>query len=667
MMLEIVVRSLLLACPCAGAAWLLRWRTAELRFFIWKCLLAALFALPVLIQIAPPITQPAQAISRLEVSVLPVGSVSASHETPLAETRVTTPFPWGVFGYLAVTLVLLARLGYSLRSLHKIAARSRIIRNYGFRELSHEIWLQSGAFLQPRVAESNEISSPVTFDADETWILLPPGWRLWSAQKLRAVLAHELAHVDRDDARTLFLASLATCLFWFNPLAWFVQRQLSALAEEACDEAVVRRESSPEEYAHFLIDFARDVKLAGAIAMTGNSRLKRRIERIFAGTPNLEQGRKLFSVLTIILFVPALYLAAAARPEQAQTPPLWPQENVTALSADDVAKLESDLRAKPDDEKLRIELLAYYSTQGEEQPFANHMLWFIREHPDLGTVSMAQGMFNIFGTLSDDSRSRIQQAWDQAVALHPHSAPVLANAAEFVETTHAERALDLLRQAEALEPNQYGSQIAFIYAAAETEALHPGAKLNKIQMSPETEAALRTELASSRDPALLSATGYLLVSLSHGERGDLQFQRGIDLIQRAISLDPGNKKWQDVLQTAQEEPQRQANYKLLAQQPPSVQTGVVRVGADIAKANLISKTDPVYPPLALQAQIQGSVKFTVTVGADGHVQTVQLVSGHPMLVNAAKNAVLAYVYKQLRIDGKAVPFQAEVTVPFAMK
>jgi protein TonB len=52
---------------------------------------------------------------------------------------------------------------------------------------------------------------------------------------------------------------------------------------------------------------------------------------------------------------------------------------------------------------------------------------------------------------------------------------------------------------------------------------------------------------------------------------------------------------------------------------------------------------------------------------DGKVQNLQLVSGHPLLVNAAKDAVLTYVYYPAKVDGKAVPFQTEVTVPFAVK
>ena len=52
-------------------------------------------------------------------------------------------------------------------------------------------------------------------------------------------------------------------------------------------------------------------------------------------------------------------------------------------------------------------------------------------------------------------------------------------------------------------------------------------------------------------------------------------------------------------------------------------------------ANLIRKVTPVYPPLAKQARIQGTVRFTAIIGKDGTIQNLQLVSGHPLLVAAA--------------------------------
>ena len=65
----------------------------------------------------------------------------------------------------------------------------------------------------------------------------------------------------------------------------------------------------------------------------------------------------------------------------------------------------------------------------------------------------------------------------------------------------------------------------------------------------------------------------------------------------------------------------------------------IRVGGNVQEANLIRKVTPSYPPLAKQARIQGMVRFTAIIGKDGTIQNLQLVSGHPLLVQAAMEAV----------------------------
>lgn len=79
---------------------------------------------------------------------------------------------------------------------------------------------------------------------------------------------------------------------------------------------------------------------------------------------------------------------------------------------------------------------------------------------------------------------------------------------------------------------------------------------------------------------------------------------------------------------------------------------------------MINHPDPVYPPLALQARVQGVVEFTVVIGADGTVQSIQLVRGHPILVNAAKDVVVQYTYKPTLLNGKPVAVSTSVTVDF---
>ena len=340
---------------------------------------------------------------------------------------------------------------------------------------------------------------------------------------------------------------------------------------------------------------------------------------------------------------------------------------VSSLGVEDVSKLETDLQANPEDMDSRMELLVYFGLKGQEGPFTTQLLWFIRNHPSIETLSMAQSIRSR-EPLSNEASNQIAAEWEKAVTEHSGSTAVLANAANFIETTNPERALELFRQAAALSPEKHDSYeraSALIYAAAEAQLIHPEARFNNIQMSSETGAKLRDQLAALGNPALFSHAGMLLVNLSYAKGADPQFARGIELIQQAIDLDPNNTKWTDALESAKAEPQRQATYEtLMHAQPP--QQGMVRLGAKVAEASLISRTDPVYPPLALQARIQGVVEFAVTVGPDGKVQDLKLVRGHPIMVEAAKNAVLTYVYHPATVDGKAIPFETQVIVAFRL-
>jgi TonB family protein len=146
---------------------------------------------------------------------------------------------------------------------------------------------------------------------------------------------------------------------------------------------------------------------------------------------------------------------------------------------------------------------------------------------------------------------------------------------------------------------------------------------------------------------------------------DEQTPRGLALIEQAIKLDPSNSKWKEALESAKAEPERRLSQQRLMQGGP-MQEGTVRIGSEIAEAALISKTAPVYPSEAVMARIQGSVEFSIKVGPDGKVSDITLVSGHPLFVGPAKDAVSKWVYHPAVQEGKAIPFVTEVVVPFKL-
>ena len=92
----------------------------------------------------------------------------------------------------------------------------------------------------------------------------------------------------------------------------------------------------------------------------------------------------------------------------------------------------------------------------------------------------------------------------------------------------------------------------------------------------------------------------------------------------------------------------------------------IRVGGNVEQANLVQKVQPIYPPDAKANRIQGIVRFTVVIGKDGRVQNLTLVSGDPVLAQAAKDAVQQWVYKPTLLNGDPVEVMTQVDVNFTL-
>jgi protein TonB len=100
--------------------------------------------------------------------------------------------------------------------------------------------------------------------------------------------------------------------------------------------------------------------------------------------------------------------------------------------------------------------------------------------------------------------------------------------------------------------------------------------------------------------------------------------------------------------------------------PKPVTPQRIRVGGNVQQAMLIKQPRPVYPPLAKQARIQGTVRFNALIGKDGTIQNLQVVSGHPLLVPAARDAVVQWVYKPTLLNGEPVEVATTIDVNFTL-
>jgi len=100
--------------------------------------------------------------------------------------------------------------------------------------------------------------------------------------------------------------------------------------------------------------------------------------------------------------------------------------------------------------------------------------------------------------------------------------------------------------------------------------------------------------------------------------------------------------------------------------PPKETPKRIRVGGQVQTAKLINKVQPVYPPLAKQARIQGTVRLQAVIAKDGSVVELQVLSGHPLLQQAALDAVRQWRYHPTLLNTEPVEVVTTIDVIFTL-
>lgn len=93
----------------------------------------------------------------------------------------------------------------------------------------------------------------------------------------------------------------------------------------------------------------------------------------------------------------------------------------------------------------------------------------------------------------------------------------------------------------------------------------------------------------------------------------------------------------------------------------------VRISQGVTKGLLVHRVEPTYPPLARSARVQGEVVLSAVIDTNGQITNLQLVSGHPMLVPSAINAVREWRYKPYLLNGQPVEVETTITVIFSLQ
>jgi len=100
--------------------------------------------------------------------------------------------------------------------------------------------------------------------------------------------------------------------------------------------------------------------------------------------------------------------------------------------------------------------------------------------------------------------------------------------------------------------------------------------------------------------------------------------------------------------------------------PPPKPHGPVRIGGNVMQASLIHMVQPMYPQIAKTAHISGTVVLHAIIGTDGTVQDLQYVSGPPLLMRSAMDAVREWRYRPTMLNGEPVQVDTTISVVFTL-
>jgi hypothetical protein len=545
LLIESSIRAVLVAGAVAAVVYALRIANPRAKHLAWCGVLAAMLLLPAFCAWGPKAT----------LRILPqVDYVSADAEwapidTVPSEPRAVPPMPgrpdpmpapaakkptpdavWIV--YLLVAGFFLMRLAYG--AAHAVCLRKRARPEAGF-------------------FSSAKCACPIALGWWRPAIVLPSNWAEWPKAELDAILAHERGHVRRRDPLVQSLAVLNRCIFWFHPLAWWLEHKLSALAEEACDSAVIASGHDAHDYSEYLIHQARAVERAGArIALSGaaigGGGLSHRIRRLLDDrpTPAMSRSRAILGTVACVLAIAAF---TACRLDRAEKPaPGQPamhelaqrlnrstmqdeahrkliQDRARALTAREAEQLFARLKQDPQDADSYWTLVRHYEFKADVQGRDELALWYI-EHQPAGKLWGE----NIDPRIDPAGYEKGKALWLANLKRPGASAGVYRRAAEFLEGDDRPLAGSVLRAGRKAFPDDkdwpraFGQHYANVLIGA---------------AEPLYAQAVRAELAGSRDARVLAQTAqWLVLSRPAGEANAAALQLARTYVDRALSIEP---------------------------------------------------------------------------------------------------------------------------------
>ena len=574
----------------------LRLDAPTVRYAYWRVLLAICFVLP--------FVQP-----RRTVTAVLTGGVSATGTVSVTTTPIAVAGAAAVLNWLYVVLVVIAVgvavrvawIAFGLMHLQRLRRAGEPAGIPDYDELERLISARAELRFVPGIKQ------PVTFGIRPAVVLLPAIVGEQPADVQRAILAHELFHVQRHDWAWLLVEEVVRAAFWFHPAVWWLVSRIQLTREEVVDEMallVARRRST---YVQALLAFADTPPFTPAAAFARRRHLFRRIALI-SKEAAMSSKRVIASCAVMASVVAAGgWYAVAAFPLR-QSVPHASQE------------LESKIALAPERQA---------KTPTPENPVPRRVSYVAPSYPPEAAAQKLGGFVAVQAVLAADGS--IAEATVTRLTLRSSASD------QFQASFNNVTAADIER---------------FV------EKAPAGANQDRAAMA----AAIKALMQSARDAVLAwryeppyRAPLVFTVTVNFAPEGKVRGGAPPPPPPPPPAGVPGGT----VSHMTEPPPPPPP--------PPAFDGPALRVGKGIRPPTKTYDVKPVYPPVAADARVQGVVILEIRIDEEGHVSDARILRSIPLLNAAALEAVQQWEFTPTLMNGKRVPVIMTTTVNFTLQ
>jgi TonB family protein len=531
--------------------------------------------------------------------------------------------------FVLIVAGIVARLGM-------LALGMLRLRRYRLRSVplaSAERWSS-----QADIRLSHDVTGPVTFGFLRPVILLPAHFPGLPTEMRDAILCHETLHVRRHDWLFTAAEELIRAGLWFHPAIWWLLGEVQLAREQAVDREAVGLTNARDPYVDALLAAAGAVfeaDLAPAPLFLRKRHLKQRVVSIL-------KEKKMSKTRTISTLAAGLAILAGA---------CWYVAGALPLSADP--------QLAADGPGIAVDTMG-------AQLMHRSPVYYPREAlaKNLEGVVVAQVKLDDGGNVSDASilsgpdefRKAVLQSllsWHFAKDAAGGTRQISVTFRKTAEPAQAEPAPTITRDNISVTAPFLPTPAPANRKSVETAPLFPNPAAHTIRSISVEGLGIPTDEVLAKLP--------LHVNDEWTPEGmskliDAVHQIDEHLMVSASHLPPGNV----AIRISAPPPPPQP---LTA--PPLV-PGVVNVGGRVQAHKLISNPQPVYPPDAREARISGTVELQALIGPDGHMKSLTVISGHPLLRQASLDAVKQWVYQPTLLNDQPVSVATTIDVIFTL-